>query len=327
MKKLIISGIAVVFVWLMYQYPKAMLNPGELVEGHQNLKKNCNSCHEPFRGISNNKCITCHKLSEIGKDTSNGKGETAGMEKILFHQGLSDQKCSSCHTEHIGLKPEMPLSSFDHSLLSEPFISKCAACHKQPADNRHEQFSSECKSCHNTGGWKSGVKFDHAMINGDAKNNCASCHQKPDDSFHNLINDNCNKCHSTSKWIPSSFDHTNYFILDKDHNTECKTCHTNNNFSTYTCFSCHEHSESNMLKEHSEEGINDISKCADCHKSGNEHDIRMNRSPGNGTINNGSDNKENQNRNFEEKDREKNHKKNKKDSEGENDENENENED
>jgi len=303
MKKLIILGISAVCIWLMYQYPQAMLNPGELIEGHQNLKENCLSCHEPFFGISNKKCITCHKLSDIGKDTINGKGKTAGMEKILFHQSLSDQKCSSCHNDHIGLKPEMHISSFDHGLLSESVISNCTSCHKQPSDNLHMQFSSECKSCHNTGGWKSDVKFDHAMINGDTKNNCASCHQKPDDSFHNLINDNCNKCHSTNKWIPSSFDHTNYFILDKNHNAECNTCHTNNNFSSYTCYSCHEHSESEMLNEHREEGINDISKCADCHKSGNEHDIRMNRSPDNRSNKNELNNEKNQNKNFEEKDR------------------------
>ena len=43
----------------------------------------------------------------------------------------------------------------------------------------------------------------------------------------------------------------------------------------YTCYGCHEHTESQMVRKHNEEGIFNITKCASCHKSGDEHDIRM----------------------------------------------------
>ena len=97
-----------------------------------------------------------------------------------------------------------------------------------------------------------------------------------DDTFHHFFIYNCYKFHTTSKWKPSTFDHSNYFVLDKDHNAECTTCHANNNFKAYTCYGCHEHSESKIRAEHLEEGINNFSDCASCHKSGDEHDIRMN---------------------------------------------------
>ncbi|HQV99100.1 MAG TPA: class III cytochrome C family protein [Bacteroidia bacterium] len=273
MKKALVYGIIVVCIGLMYQFPHTMLNPGELVEGHQELNSKCLSCHTPFKGLPNEKCITCHKLSEIGKDSLKPKGKD---EKILFHQNLSDQECTTCHTDHKGLKPGMSISKFSHEILSITDFNKCNSCHVQPADSLHKPLSTDCKSCHNTKGWKADVVFDHEMIQGAAKNNCSSCHKVPDDTFHHSFKDNCDKCHTTSKWKPSTFDHSNYFVLDKDHNAECITCHTNNNFKAYTCYGCHEHSESKIRSEHIEEGINNFTNCVSCHKSADEHDIRMN---------------------------------------------------
>ena len=274
MKKIIIFGIVIVCIGLMYQYPHAMLNPGELVDGHQKLNDKCLACHNPFWGISNDKCISCHKLSEIGNDTLMLNDNT--KEKTLFHQNLSDQKCTSCHTDHKGIKPEYSLSSFNHEILNTTEINKCNSCHANPADNLHKQLTTACNNCHNTNGWKSSVTFNHDMIQGEAKNNCASCHKIPDDSFHQQVKDNCDKCHTTSKWKPSTFDHSTYFQLDENHNAKCNTCHSNNNFSIYTCYGCHEHSERNIQQEHNEEGIFNFTNCTSCHKSSNEHDIIMN---------------------------------------------------
>lgn len=269
-----VFGIVIVCIGLMYQYPHAMLNPGELVEGHQKLNDKCISCHNPFWGISNDKCISCHKLSEIGKDTL--MLNVNEKEKILFHQNLSDQKCTSCHTDHKGIKPEHSLSSFNHEILNTTELNKCNSCHTNPTDNLHKQLTTACNNCHTTKDWKSSITFNHDMIQGDAKNNCASCHKIPDDTFHQQAKDNCDKCHSTSKWKPSTFDHSQYFQLDENHNAKCNTCHSNNNFSIYTCYGCHEHSEGNIQQEHNEEGIFNFTNCTSCHKSSNEHDIIMN---------------------------------------------------
>lgn len=85
-------------------------------------------------------------------------------------------------------------------------------------------------------------------------------------------NPNCIQCHLTSRWTPADFDHSAYFVLDRNHNASCKTCHTNNQFED-TCYGCHEHTPSNILGEHREEGISNINDCVRCHKSGNEHDM------------------------------------------------------
>lgn len=275
MKKIIVPAIIIICVWLISQYPKEMLNPGQLVNGHQQISEKCNSCHTPFWGIANNKCMSCHKLSEIEKDALHEV--TGSNPKISFHQYLTNQKCTSCHTDHKGKKPDMPLSIFSHNLLSQTYISNCNSCHNKPTDTIHKLISSVCNNCHNTNGWKSFINFDHNMIQAVDKNNCLSCHQKPNDLYHISNNNNCMSCHTTIKWVPSTFNHSSYFKLDQNHNANCNTCHTNNNFTTYSCYGCHEHSESGITEKHTEEGIYNFTNCASCHKSSNEHDIEINK--------------------------------------------------
>lgn len=277
MKKIVVIAIITLCIWLMVAFPHTMLNPGELVAGHQDLNNKCQSCHEPFWGIPSEKCISCHKLSEIGKDT------IGNSKSILFHTNLKNQECSSCHTDHKGIKPSLSLSKFDHSFLSASEQEKCNSCHSKPPDKLHEQLSNECGTCHNSTEWKFSVAFDHNMIQGPDKNNCISCHQKPKDQFHGSLKNNCSECHGNDKWTPSSFDHSAYFLLDQNHNTKCITCHNDNNFTMYTCYGCHEHSESKIREEHEEEGISDFSDCVSCHKSGDEHETK-NRSKTNGKM-------------------------------------------
>lgn len=275
MKKLIVLGIMTVCIFLVYQFPHAMINPGGLVEGHQKLKNKCVSCHTPFFGITNQKCISCHKLSDIGKDSLINDADVVN-KKILFHEGLSKQKCTSCHTDHKGVYPETSLSRFHHNMLSQTVINNCKSCHGQPSDILHKQLATTCNSCHNTSSWESDVAFDHEMIINGAKDNCSSCHKKPEDDFHQQLTESCSKCHSTVQWEPSTFDHSEYFRLDGDHDVKCSTCHTGNDFTAFTCYSCHEHSEAKIREEHNEHGIYQFTKCASCHRSGDEDDIREN---------------------------------------------------
>lgn len=270
MKKLYVIAITIVVIGLMYAYPHVMLNPGDLVTGHQNVRSDCFACHKPFWGISNEKCISCHKVSEI---VSN-KTDSTRTKKILFHKSLTDQECSSCHTDHNGINPLNSISKFSHELVTGDLINNCNSCHEIPADNRHIKYKTECKSCHTTKKWSEIDNFKHEYILDNELNNCTSCHNNPGDELHSGISENCRVCHSTVKWKPSTFDHSVKFILDSDHNTKCNTCHADNNFKSYTCYSCHEHSPAKIADEHIEEGINNFENCVSCHKSANEDDIK-----------------------------------------------------
>lgn len=273
MRKVVFFIVLIAAITITYLYPETMINPGELVDAHQNLSNNCTACHQPFGGIPNDKCIACHTVSEIGKDTSNYSGSITNGKKVLFHQNLTDQNCIACHTDHKGKDPQLSLGKFEHTLLTKSVANNCISCHETPTNELHKQLSTDCIKCHNTNEWKFTARFNHDMIISADKNNCVSCHQSPKDSFHDMSGSNCMECHSTNKWVPSTFDHTSYFVFDKHHTTNCSTCHTNNDFKAYTCYGCHEHSESNIRGEHLEEGIQNFQDCVRCHKSGNEHDI------------------------------------------------------
>lgn len=61
-------------------------------------------------------------------------------------------------------------------------------------------------------------------------------------------------------------DHDKLFVLDRDHDAECATCHRNNEFSRYTCYGCHEHTPAKVRAEHVKEGIPDFENCMECHR-------------------------------------------------------------
>lgn len=268
MKKLFFLLFIGVAILLIMQFPHSTISPGDLLEGHQKLNDECISCHKPLGGIANEKCIACHKVANIGND------EVGKQKKVLFHQNLTNQECSSCHTEHQGIFPEHTLSGFKHELLSLSIINNCNSCHSKPEDSLHSKVSANCNSCHQIQSWKKTIAFNHNLLLN--KNNCASCHIKPTDNYHSLIKEDCNKCHSTHKWIPSTFEHSTYFKLDQNHQTTCITCHPSNKFSSYTCYGCHQHSEREIAAEHNEEGIYNLTNCVTCHKSGNKHDENNN---------------------------------------------------
>jgi predicted CXXCH cytochrome family protein len=265
--KYIFLIITIVIIGIVFVFPHKMLSPGNLYEAHSDLQNNCLACHKPFSGTPNESCISCHKISEIDKKNN----------LIQFHQNIENQNCISCHSDHKGINPKMALKKFDHLFLSENNINKCVSCHAQPKNEFHNQISNSCVSCHSTNNWKTTLSFNHDLIKKETKNNCIACHQNPKDNFHSNSTNNCISCHKLDKWKPSTFNHNKYFILDKDHNTDCKTCHTSNDLKVYTCYGCHEHSLNSIRGEHQEEGIYNFTNCVKCHKSANENDIKMNK--------------------------------------------------
>jgi hypothetical protein len=251
-----------------------MINPGELVSGHLDIQNKCLSCHTLFGGIDDQKCVSCHTLADIGRDTTTLLEKPDFPTKMVFHESLKDQECMACHTDHKGLIPDTSMTRFNHELLAESIINNCTSCHVKPTDDLHAQITSSCILCHNVTDWKKTKAFDHELLEASVKNNCVSCHQKPGDTFHAALDNSCSECHSTTRWEPSTFDHSGFFALDQNHTTKCLTCHPNNDFKAYTCYGCHEHNASNIMAEHREEGITNITNCISCHKSANEKDMK-----------------------------------------------------
>lgn len=273
MKKAIVLALVIAVVILTFWFPNKFLSPGELIQGHQKLANNCSACHSPFMGINNQKCLTCHSLDEISKDKKATQSPERGMA-LNFHKKLLTQECSACHSDHKGLLYNSTREGFKHSLLAAQTAENCNECHTKPNNSLHAQLGVNCVACHTTLNWKLSGSFLHSAITGPEKTNCIACHQKPDDAFHLRSIENCSECHTLNKWVPSTFNHNKYFILDGEHAAACKNCHVGADYKTYTCYGCHEHTESNIRSEHQEEGISDYRNCTNCHASGNEHDIK-----------------------------------------------------
>ena len=122
--------------------------------------------------------------------------------------------------------------------------------------------------------------FSHALLRPAVQKQCESCHQKPTDRLHQKVGGDCQACHRQDAWTPATFDHAKSFVLDRDHDAACVTCHKGNDYSAFTCYGCHEHTPANIRAEHEKEGIRGFENCVECHrdpgvepeKSGTERD-------------------------------------------------------
>lgn len=251
---------------LVFAYPHLMVSPGPVRPAHASLATDCFACHSPFLGASPARCMSCHKLQDIGLRTTSGAA-LAAAPRPAFHQQLASARCMDCHTEHQGIAFAHADKPFLHTLLKESVQGRCKECHQPPATAVHQNALLTCTQCHNTSGWRP-ASFDHGSLSQAVLQNCASCHAPPANDLHRNVAQTCSRCHQTTAWKPASFDHSQFFALDGVHNAACATCHVANRYDTYTCYGCHAHTPSGIAEKHREEGILDIQQCARCHRSG-----------------------------------------------------------
>ncbi|MBU2511102.1 class III cytochrome C family protein [bacterium] len=182
-------------------------------------------------------------------------------------QGPSDEKCIQCHA-----KEQIGTLNSNNQIVDQ----------KKKRLSFHAGLASDsCLSCHreHQGGLAAGstTQFSHELLGIEDTKNCTECHSKPTNSIHQQSEQPCSQCHQTTNWASTEIDHDNYFRFDKDHRTNCSVCHPNSTYKEYTCYGCHEHSPRKIEREHLKEGISDFENCAECHSSGNEHDVRNTR--------------------------------------------------
>ncbi|MCE9661710.1 MAG: class III cytochrome C family protein [Burkholderiales bacterium] len=216
-----------VLVGLVFVYPQLMVSPGALAPGHAALATDCFACHTPLRGATADRCIACHALSDIGLRTTRGVAIRAGSNS-----------------------GSAPLKRSFHQELTE---QNCMACHSEHADPRLAQRSSK--------------PFSHALLRVETRARCDSCHVAPNDTLHGQIKGSCGQCHTSEAWKPATFEHDKLFVLDKDHNASCATCHVANDYGKFTCYGCHEHTPAKVRRKHLEEGIRNFENCVECHRS------------------------------------------------------------
>ncbi len=176
-------------------------------------------------------------------------------------RGATADRCIVCHAlPDIGLRTTKgaPLAqrTMKTSFHQELIEQDCMACHSDHAGPKLTQRSRK--------------PFSHSLLRATVRDHCESCHDAPHDTLHRDLTISCSQCHSQEHWKPATFDHDKLFVLDRDHNASCATCHTNDDYSRYTCYGCHEHTPGNVRAEHLEEGIRDFENCIKCHRSASD---------------------------------------------------------
>jgi hypothetical protein len=219
---LITANLAGLFALVLY-YPNHMIGPGPLAPAHADLATDCFACHAPLRGAVAERCVACHTTADIGLRTTKGQPVASPARKVAFHQQLSSQNCTACHTGHEGSALALGgRTSFSHELLPPATRAQCATCHTPPDTTIHRAVDANCGQCHSAGGWKPAT-FDHARffalesphntscamchINNDtSRYTCFGCHEHQPDAIrakhlHEGIRDfaNCVQCHRSAR--------------------------------------------------------------------------------------------------------------------------------
>ena len=271
----------VVLVALAFVVPHLMVSPGPLAKGHEQLATDCFACHAAWRGASTPRCTECHAVADVGLKTTKGVPIPSRTVKVSFHQELIEQDCMACHSDHQGPKrTRLSRKPFAHALLKVIGAGHVLGMPCRPERHRAPRRQGRMQPVPRRQGLEARALRPQAARAGRA-DRCESCHSAPTDRLHRQIQGSCKSCHQTDAWKPATFDHDKYFVLDRDHQATCETCHKNNDFSRYTCYGCHEHSQAKVRAEHLEEGIRDFENCVECHRDpGVEPEKGRNREPG-----------------------------------------------
>jgi hypothetical protein len=222
-----------------------LVMPGELIEGHAKLEKDCGNCHEAFtRAAQSRLCLDCHK--DIARDRQLGRGLHGKRPDA------SKSNCNRCHTEHKGRTAD--IVQFDKETFNHAFTSfQLAGSHKQVA----------CESCH-----KPKAKFRAAP------GQCIDCHRQ-DDKHKGRLGDACQSCHSEERWSQvRTFDHskTRFPLTGAHVKVACSSCHANEKYKGVptACASCHQLQDVHQSRYGA--------KCDSCHQPEKWKTIRFDHS-------------------------------------------------
>ncbi len=230
-------------------------------------------------------CESCHRATD-----ASFKGATFNHSQFFALVGVhAQQACAACHVNNVYTGT----------------ARDCVGCHRAQYDRTTSPphaasgFSTSCESCHRaTDASFSGAVFNHstfALVGVHAQQACAACHinnvykgtARDCVGCHRTNYDRttspnhaaagfpatCDSCHraTDSTWAQGTFNHTQFPITSGNHNAPCATCHTNPaSYQSFTCLTCHEHSQSAMDSAHrGQNGYRyDSLACYSCHPTG-----------------------------------------------------------
>lgn len=252
--------------------------PGDLIEGHAKLEKECGNCHEPFSKASQRRlCLDCHKDVRIDIDNKSGMhGKRPDVGQV---------ECKHCHTDHKGRKADivaLDRQTFNHTLTDfdlkgghrkaqcagchaantkfRAAPSTCIGCHKK--DDAHKgRLGEKCADCHGEETWRKQKPFDHGKTRFPLEDkhkevSCAACHvgerykdiprdcvgcHRIQDAHNGRYGEKCATCHAPTKWKSAKFDHdrkTKFPLKGEHGKVKCDACHTGELYGAKLATTC-----------------------------------------------------------------------------------------
>lgn len=239
-------------------------------------------------------CLTCHVSDSWSGATVDHAALANGFPLVGPHASAT---CTSCHA----------VPGYQLLFPTPTDANDCVACHQGEYDANHagSGFPTTCLSCHVIDTW-SGATLDHVSVSGGfalvgshvvaacaachtipgygllfptpaGQNDCVACHQTDYNGAHagSGFPTDCSACHNANAWKPSSFNHDSQFfpIYSGSHRgkwSSCNDCHTGGVLSTFTCITCHEHSQARMDDKHRGRAgyVYESGACLACHPRG-----------------------------------------------------------
>jgi hypothetical protein len=177
----------------------SFISNGPVSSFHASFEKDCSSCHEPVKGVTNAKCSVCHELVGDTRGTYTFAAHyqyRSGDTKRGARTASKETPCFSCHTEHTGRTTR----------ITEVEDARCLRCHDYGSFNdRHPQFSFITQKIPDD----QNLEFQHiphvrqvmAKKNlKDIEKACLYCHRPEPDGKHFQpisFDQTCDACHLT----------------------------------------------------------------------------------------------------------------------------------
>lgn len=120
--------------------------PGSTTDGHYQIEDDCEACHTPGTGVTQEACMRCHADELDTADDSHPPSKFLDPRNADVVALLDARKCVTCHTEH------RPAMTGEVGLTRPGDI--CVVCHRDIGEERpsHAQLAfTTCQDagCHN----------------------------------------------------------------------------------------------------------------------------------------------------------------------------------
>ncbi|NBC18532.1 MAG: hypothetical protein GVY18_14595, partial [Bacteroidetes bacterium] len=265
--------------------------------------QDCYACHQPDYEAQHaadgfpTTCFDCHSLDTWDDAVFDHATSASGFALLGAHVDL---ECTACHAPPPDFTP----------LFDPASDQDCYTCHQPDYETQHagDGFPFTCLDCHTTDDWQDAT-FDHVTSSGGFdlvgthealpctachapppdftplfdpldQDDCLTCHQPDFDQAHGGQGypTTCLDCHTPTQWTDVSFDHDADFfpIFSGRHEDEwatCQSCHMQqDDFSVFTCLTCHEHNQAEMDERHEDVGgyVYESTACFTCHPTGED---------------------------------------------------------